>query len=68
MKNHLGYSPQTEKIYLRFSNGRREDITDEFTNMVLMKFKPGFVHSLKSEDESCEYEITVIEIKKEAGK
>jgi hypothetical protein len=67
VKNHLGYSPQTEKIYLHWSNGRREDITDEFIGMVLRKFKPGFVHSLKSGDGSCEYEITVIEIK-EAGK
>jgi hypothetical protein len=67
MGKRLGYVSRTGKIYLHGDNGGREDITDEFVGMVLLKFKPGYVHSLKSEDGSREYTITVMDLKEESG-
>jgi hypothetical protein len=69
MKGHIGYSPITGKVYIGTHNGKvwrgdKNDITDDFIQVMIQKFPPGFSYTI-SIDGIDRYKFTVREIREE---
>ena len=66
-KQHLGYSPLTEKIYLGRQKGNQWvgntkcDVTNEFIGVMLQKFEPNTSQAISINGEN-KYKVIVVDM------